>query len=87
MEKDNFLELVAAGKKRPKGTAGISFGHKPHLLDAMELPVLKGALSAVSEQSMQSCWRKADCLPDRFKEQLSEEAVPTRFAPVEARRE
>ena len=24
MEKDNFLELVAAGKKRPKGTAGIN---------------------------------------------------------------
>ena len=83
MEKDNYLELVAAGNKRPKGAAGVSFRHKPHLrvLDAMEL--LKGALpvNAVTEQSMQNCWRKADCLPDRFKEQLSEEAVPTRFAP------
>jgi hypothetical protein len=79
MEQDNYLELVAAGKQRPKGTAGISFGHKPHLLDAMEL--LKEALNEVTEQSMQNCWRKADCLPDRFKEQLSEEAVPSRFVP------
>lgn len=57
-------EVLQNAAKQPRGTAGLSHGMLPHVLDAMELGV--EAWNELTDTTITNCWWKAGILPATF---------------------
>jgi hypothetical protein len=69
-----YAAAKTAGNHMKKGCKGISFGGKPHILDAMNiLKRLWEGNKSPSTDAILRCWRKANCLPVTQQAELSNE--------------